>query len=283
MDWTSIRATALEIAETKGVEYSDPNLPGTRLRRLATDLGVDRMELHEMEGDALVVERTPGHYTMFLNSSHVKVRHRFSTAHEVAHLLLSPIVNHRAIHRRRFSPKQDFEGRRIEILCNDMASAILMPRRRVEAFLNQTRPTAQCVPNLVKDFNVSFEAAARRYVSVVSLPCSLVVWSTQSGTRREERPISNFAFRGGMLKFPEMVPSRFSGTDAIGDITTSEEPVIVYPGSYSRLAPLYLKKATVETLCHGHGQYRRMYSFVYLPDQIVKSLLPYPKRRRTLG
>ena len=161
MDWTSIRARALDLAESKGLEYNDPDLPRTRLRRLASELGVDRLELHEMEGDALVVERTTGQYTMFLNSGHVKSRHRFSTAHEVAHLLASPIIGGRAVHRRRFSPNQDDEGRQIEILCNDMASAILMPRKRVEALLDQTGPTAQCIPNWIKDFDVSFEAAAR--------------------------------------------------------------------------------------------------------------------------
>ncbi len=282
MDWTSIRAKALDLAESKGLEYNDPELPKTQLRRLASDLGVDRVELHKMEGDALVVERTPGQYTMFLNSSQVKSRHRFSTAHEVAHLLVSPIISHKALHRRRFSPNQDDAGRRIETLCNDMASAILMPRKRVEAVLDQARPTAQCIPNLIKDFDVSFEAAARRYVNIVSLPCSLVKWSTQTGARNEERPISNFALGGGLLKFQQTAPSPSKDSRDIGNMTVSKEYMIVYPGPYSRLAPIHIKEATVETFCHGRGQFRRMFSFVYVPGQVVKNLQPNSKSRTTL-
>lgn len=191
LSWAAIRKSALDLAESRGLEHSNPGLPITQVRHLAEELGVDRLELHKMEGDALVVERTRGQYTMFLNSGHVKSRHRFSVAHEVAHLLISPIVGHRAVHRRRYTD-QDDEGRRIEFLCNDMASAILMPRNRVETLLHQTGPTATCLPSLVKDFGVSFEAAARRYVSVVSRPCALVKWTVRDGVRKEEKPISNF-------------------------------------------------------------------------------------------
>ena len=281
LDWTSIRARALDLAESRGLEYNDPDLPRTQLRRLATELGVDRLELHKMEGDALVVERTTGQYTMFLNSSHVKSRHRFSTAHEIAHLLASPVLGHREIHRRRFSPDQDPEGQRIEILCNDMASAILMPRKRVEALLDQTGSTAQCIPSLIKDFDVSFEAAARRYVNVVSLPCSLVKWSMQGEVRKEERPISNFARGGGLLKFQQTSPSSSNDSRDIDNMTVSKEDVIIYPSRYSRLAPIHVEEANVETLSHGRGQYRRMFSFIYLPGQVVKKLQSNSQSRRT--
>ena len=233
-----------------------------------------------MDGDALVIERTTGQYTMFLNTGHVKSRHRFSTAHEVAHLLASPIIGHRAVHRRRFSSDQDDEGRRLETLCNDMASSILMPRKRVEALLDRTGLTARCIPNLIKDFGVSFEAAARRYVSVVSLPCSLVKWTMQAGARREERPISNFPLRGGFLKFQRTVSASPKDSRDLGGVTVSKEPIVIYRGRYSRLAPIHVEDATVETLGHGRGQYRRMFSFVYLPAQAVKQLQPNPKGRR---
>ena len=197
LSWTRIRSTALDLAESKGLEHNDPASPRTRLHNLACEMGVDRLELYQMDEDSLVVERADGQHTMFLNSEHVKSRHRFSAAHELAHLLISPIIGHTEVHRRRFSPNQDNEGRRIEFLCNDMASAILMPRKRVEALLDQTGPTARCLPSLVKDFGVSFEAAARRYVNVVPLPCAIVKWTARDGLRKEEKPISNFGSEVG--------------------------------------------------------------------------------------
>ena len=274
MDWTRIRTKALDLAESKGLEHNDQDSPRTRLRRLASELGVDRLELHEMEGDALVIERTTGQYTMFLNRGHVKSRHRFSTAHEVAHLLASPIIGHRSVHRRRFSSDQDDEGRRLEILCNDMASAILMPRERVEALLGQTGPTARCISNLVKDFGVSFEAAARRYVNVVSSPCALVKWTTRAGARKEERPISNLPLRGASIKFQGTASSTLSHAEDLRNVGVSKEHVVIYPGRHSRLVPIHVEDTLVETLCHGRGQYQKMFSFVYLPSRVVKQLQP---------
>ena len=265
MNWTEIRTKALAIAEDKGHEYNDPNLPRTQLRSLASELGVDRLELREMDGDALVVERQSGHFTMFLNSGQAQSRHRFSTAHEVSHLLLAPLVAHGAVHRRRFST-QDDEGRRIEFLCNDMASAILMPRGRVLAVLAQTGPTARSVPRIVEGFGVSFEAAARRYVDVSSLPCVLVKWIFQAGARKEERPVSNFWLGGAWLKFTRPT------SPSPNNVTVSKENLVIYPGRRSRSAPVYVEEATTETLRHGHGRYQRMFSFVYVPNRVVKEL-----------
>lgn len=225
-----------------------------------------------MDGDALVVERTPGQFTLFLNKEHNKSRHRFSTAHEVAHLLLSPLIGHQAMHRRQFSPDQNDEGKRIEFLCNDMASAILMPRKRVESILVETGPSARCIPDLIQKFGVSFEAAARRYVNVVTLHCSLVKWNMRAGSRNEERPINNFVLRDGWVKFEQSHSTTQSGSSVIRNMTISTEYVVFYPGRHSRIAPVHIENATVETYRHGRGQYQRMFSFIYLPDHAVKEL-----------
>ena len=277
LNWVGIRNSALDLAESKGLEYNNPALPKTQVRRLASELGVDRLELHEMEDDALVVERTRGQYTMFLNRGHVKSRHRFSVAHEVAHLLISPIVGHRAVHRRRYTD-QDDEGRRIEFLCNDMASVILMPRKRVEVLLAQTGPTARCLPSLVKDFGVSFEAAARRYVNVVPQSCALVKWTERNG-KREGSPINNFGLRGGWLKL-QRTDTLPSDRRHDSSMSVSKQNVVIHPGRYSQLAPVHVREATVETFAHGRGQYQQMFSFVYISRQVAKRLRADRKGRR---
>ena len=239
------------------------------------------MELREMEGDALVAERTLGQFTIYLNRGQVKSRHRFSTAHEIAHLLVEPLIDHRSVHRRRYAPTQDDEGRRLEVLCNDMASAILMPRKRVEALLDRTGRTAACIPEMTRDFDVSFQAAARRFIQVVSLPCALVVWRMQDGIRREDKPITNISLRAGSLKFQGANLASPSCSKRIGAAILSKEDVTIYPGPYRRLAPIDVKEATVETLGHGRGKYRRMYSFVYLPNDVAKRLQPTTPNRVT--
>ena len=275
-----IRSRALDLAESKGLDYSDPDSPRTSVRRLAGDLGVDRLELRKMEDTALFLEREKGRYTLFLNSSHPKPRHRFSIAHEVSHLLVAPIIGHTAVHRKRFSPGQDDYGRQIEFLCDDMASAILMPQERLEALLSRTGLTAGCVPKTVNDFGVSFEAAARRYISVLSQPCALVKWTLRGGLRKEERPISNFGL--GWLKFQSKGASP-QGSKYYNDTVMSKEHVVVHPSRYSRMAPIHVKDATVETLRHGRGQYQLMYSFVYIPGQVAGALKAKPRIRSSRG
>ena len=136
-----------------------------------------------MAPDAMTVERPDHGFTLFLNSSQRRVRHRFSVAHELAHLILTPILGKRVVHRRRFSRNQDPFGAQIEYLCNDMASAILMPASEVKQILRDGGYSAKCVPQITESFGTSFEAAARRFVQLVNRPCGLVVWQSRSAEK----------------------------------------------------------------------------------------------------
>ena len=223
-----------------------------------------------MDDDALVIETTSGKYTMLLNAQNNKSRHRFSTAHEIAHLLISPLIGHKTVHRQRFSKNQDPDGRRIEALCNDMASAILMPRPLVDDIVNQSTPSAACIASLIDDFGVSFEAAARRYVTVLSLPCILVKWQFRSGARKEEKPVTNFGLRNGWLKFYRNDSSFWHKSTERSSLVRSKDHVVVYLGPHSDVAPVHIEDAVVETVDHGRGRYRRMYSFVYVPAHLAQ-------------
>ena len=152
-EFDQFRKEALCLAESKGYEYRDNVKTGTQIDRLARDLGVDRIDLRSLNGDAFVVERTSGHYSIFLNKAHSRTRHSFSIAHELAHLLMLPTVSPnlhvpRSIAARRQGSTQDRANRKVENLCNEMASAILMPRKRIEPLL-ATPPTANCIPTPV--------------------------------------------------------------------------------------------------------------------------------------
>ena len=87
--------------------------------------------------------------------------------------------------------------------------------------------------------------------------------------RREDRPISNFDLRSGLVKFQGTNIASSKGARRIGAMTRSEEDVTIYPGPYRGLAPINVKDATVETLGHGRGQYRKMFSFVYVPSEVA--------------
>ena len=202
---------------------------------------------------------TLGQFTIYLNRGQVKSRHRFSTAHEIAHLLVEPLIDHRSVHRRRYAPTQDDEGRRLEVLCNDMASAILMPRKRVEALLDRTGRTAACIPEMTRDFDVSFQAAARRYSGRVfalrSRSMAHAGWYPQRGqTNNQHFSQSRFTKVSGS-------ESRISSVRRESEQRSSPEDVTIYPGPYRRLRRVDVHEAPSRDLCRG--KYRRMYSFVY--------------------
>ena len=269
MNWNTIEQQGIYLAEAKGLEYSPSDTYGTKLRPFASDQGVDRLELRDMDGDAMVVDRADGHFTLFLNKDHHRVRHRFSVAHELAHLLLRPVVGHREIHRRRLSPVQDAEGRRIEFLCNEMASSILMPRQRVETLMKRTGQSAACVPIMVKAFGVSFEAAARRYVKITPESCVAVFWQVQRNRRmKNQKPPATSGDLGGCwLEFLPPSPGGFvAAAKAIesNEMVLSRENVVLTrrrkPGKY----PRYIPNVKVESFGHGRGPYRHIVSFVYI-------------------
>ena len=170
-----VKQEGLSVAEGKGEAYFSQKIGKVELHRLSDDFGIDRIDLRDMEGDAMTLRRPDGAYTLFLNSTQPRIRHRFSVAHELAHLILSPILGTRAVHRRRFSRGQDPFGDQVEYLCDDMAAAILMPASRLEPLLVSGRYSAQCVPKISETFDTSFEAASRRFVQLNRSPCGLVI------------------------------------------------------------------------------------------------------------
>ncbi len=275
MNWDQIKVEGIRVAESKGLEYCSSAVSRTELRRFARDQGVDRLELHEMDDDALVVQRPDGHFSLFLNKHHQRVRHRFSVAHELAHLLLSAVLASRPIHRRRFSPSQDPEGQQIEYLCNAMASSILMPRQRVIPIINRSGTTAACIPEVAETFDVSFEAAARRYVKVVPESCALVFWTLENGWRARnlKRPVCSDDLGHPWLEITPSSPhGRISASEALvrDKMVVSRESVVLLRGRGRSASTTYNSNVKVESFGRGRGSSRHVLSFVYVPPQQAK-------------
>ena len=270
MRWGQIRKEAVSLAESKALEYCSSSGCKTELRRFASDLGVDRVELQDIDGDALIVERANGQFTLFLNRGHHKLRHRFSVAHELAHLLLTPSIGRRSVHRRRFTPEQDPEGRRIESLCNAMASAILMPRERVNPIVERAGYSAASVPMIAHAFQASFEAAARRYVGITRDPCAAVFWRPIKLGRVEnlQKPVANEALASCWLEFKPSAPGerifaeRAMETD---EMVVSKESVLLWRGRGNNIRSSFFTDTKVESFRRSRGTFRHIVSFVYVP------------------
>ena len=259
------------MAESTGHKYRSREGRKTQLRQLASDMGIDRVELQEIDADALLVERRDGQFTLFLNKEQPKVRHRFSVAHELAHLLLTPSIGHRAVHRRRFTHDQDPEGKRIEALCNAMASSILMPSQRVRELINPGKLTAACVPVIAKEFDVSFEAAGRRFVNVATEPWAIIFWQPDGNSRANilKPPVCNETLGA---YWPELRPSTpglpitASKAIATDEMVVSDESVLISPRwATDQQRPRYISDVKVESF--GRGRTRHIVSFAQIPFQ----------------
>ena len=269
MNWKEIIQQGVDVAESKGKEYSPSPRDKTKVRSFAASLGVDRVELRNMEEDALLIKRPDGHITVFLNSRQPRLRHRFSIAHELSHLLLEDVLGKETIHRRRrFAPHQDPEGQRIEALCNMMASSLLMPKERVTEIASICGWAADSIQVIAKSFDVSFEAAARRYVKVNPYPSAMFILgrSRDGRVKPMQRPILSDALEGNSI---ELVSPAYGQQDNAsrafhesGLIVSSEKVVLSRGRGRSRKSNTL--SAKVESLGKGWGNNRRVYSFISL-------------------
>ena len=263
-----VKQQGLREAEAKGEAYFSQKIGKVELHRLSDDFGIDRIDLRDMDGDAITVRRPDGGYTLFLNSTQPRIRHRFSVAHELAHLILSPILGARTIHRRRFSKGQDPFGDQVEYLCNEMASAILMPSSRIESLLVSRGHSARCVPEITKSFDTSFEAASRRFVELNSLPCGLVIWlpSESGGITYLRNTIWNKALGFCTIRFDErhMSEALLSfGRNAINFVSSSES-VTVIRGRGVRSTRRNANNVAVESFARSNRRISENWSFVIL-------------------
>lgn len=248
-----MQSLGIDAAAAVGARFFSEPIGKVEIHRLAASFGIDRIELREMEQgrDAISVERADGGYSLLLNSTDPRVRQRFSAAHEVSHWILTPILGQKVVHIRRFSKKQDPFGDRIEYLCNDMASAILMPTVHVKKILEISLQSARCVPEIARSFDVSFEAAARRFVHLSQGRCALIVWkkSPDGSIRYSRRTISNERLANCLLQVngQRLSPALRRSTGRNVELIASVEDIVMLGGRGSRGSREVVCDVPVET------------------------------------
>ena len=221
-----------------------------------------------MDGDAISVKRPDGQYTIFLKSFQQRVRHRFSVAHELAHILLIPILGSKAVHRRRFSKSQDPFGDQVEYLCNEMAAAILMPSYYVEKILNSRGHSAQCVPEIAGSFDTSFEASSRRFINLAKGRRALIVWSRKwdGVLNYPKKTISNQLLGQCTIEFDERNLShdvrQIEGQ--ANQFTSSKETIVLAKGRGRRGMRRVIQNTSVETFTRMYQRESECWSFIRL-------------------
>ena len=218
-----------------------------------------------MDGDAMTVNRPDGKYTLFLNSTQPRIRHRFSVAHELAHILLTPILGRQTIHRRRFSKDQDPFGDQVEYLCNEMASTLLMPSGQVGPMLDSYEHSAICVPDIARHFDTSFEAASRRFIHIAKGRRALVVWNRKwnGALNYPKNTISNRLLGKCIVRFNEgnlshdvrQIESRAN------QFASSKETIVLMKGTGRRVTRQIMQNTSVETFTRSYRSQSECWSF----------------------
>ena len=268
--WQEVVERSKALVELQAPNFREHDGFKTQLRKYAYNCGIDRIEFREMDVGAILVKRPDAGHTIVLNKTHSKARHRFSIAHEIAHLLVAPILGSRANHRRKLARGQDPEGSRIERLCDSLAAAILMPEKTVSGFAIDSDWSANCLPRISKCFDVSFEATARRFVGINPDPCALVTWRTSQDGRPiyVRNTVASDAMGRCWIKFDSKGQSAVLSTKTIDArdsdcLLSTAEDVEITRGYADRARTSVSKGVLTETLSRGRRPYRMNYSVLH--------------------
>ena len=155
-----------------------------------------------MDASGLTFHHGDGGVTVFLNAQLSHHQRRFTLAHELAHIMLRPFLGSRGAGHSLFGVEQDPEAARIEVLCDAMASVLLMPEESVRLLQSDLR-SAAAVKHLALKFDVSYEAAARRFLTLAPGVRALIVW----------QPSTNRIRTGRCVPCPALcdIPIKFAG------------------------------------------------------------------------
>ena len=156
------------------------------LHSIARNLGVASVRDMDMQTDGAVL-RNNGRICIILNSRQSETRRRFTLAHEIAHLIFNKDLKVQDDERRHRGSKTS-QNRRIEFVCDAIASELLMPtailRADVSHYLkNNNWNGIRLIERIARDYKVSIKAAATAVAKRASQPISAAWWTlaTENG------------------------------------------------------------------------------------------------------
>lgn len=228
------RTTRQRILEqVERAEKSDPVLCARKLLKelgiskapvdpykVARSIGVKLEERNLPRGDGFLV-KLPGEERIMVNKASIETRKRFTVAHELGHLRIPS-------HTELTYTDVDIWGEKVglaELEADEFAVELLMPE---ELFVQDVRSSKFCletINNLADKYRVSRTACAKRYVSLCSEKCALILsedglikWFDRSESFKHfipvKEPVSEeslayeFFSKGLSDSDPKLVPAR---------------------------------------------------------------------------
>jgi Zn-dependent peptidase ImmA (M78 family) len=156
-------------------------MAGLDLSNIAQDLSVytkkvnAKLGTEEMgEGQSgYTLTKRDGSSVIIVNELERRERQRFSTCHEVGHIVLGLKSDHRETPAWSYSKRDENE-----IACDIFAAELLMPYEDFQRAVDQEEPSFELVERLRGQYVVSFSACASRLAAVTQHPCAFVTMSS---------------------------------------------------------------------------------------------------------
>lgn len=151
------------------------------LSRIDTDLSVytnkvkARLRTEEMGiGESgYTLTKRDGTSTIIVNELERLERQRFSTCHEVGHLVLGLSSNHKETPPWSYAKRDENE-----IWCDVFAAELLMPAKGFTADVNKATPSFEMIELLRVKYKTSFSATASRVAALSDYPCAFVTMNS---------------------------------------------------------------------------------------------------------
>jgi Zn-dependent peptidase ImmA (M78 family) len=156
-------------------------MAGLDLSNIANDLSVyskkvkAKLGTEEMsEGQSgYTLTKRDGSSAIVVNELERRERQRFSTCHEVGHIVLGLKSDHRETPAWSYSKRDENE-----IACDIFAAELLMPFEDFMRDVDGEEPSFELVERLRAKYVVSFSACASRVAAVTPYPCAFVTMSS---------------------------------------------------------------------------------------------------------
>jgi Zn-dependent peptidase ImmA (M78 family) len=139
-------------------------------KKVKAKLGKEEMD-EGQSGYALT--KRDGSSVIIVNELERRERQRFSTCHEVGHIVLRLKSDHRETPSWSYSKRDENE-----IACDIFAAELLMPFDAFKRDVDREEPSFELVERLRAQYVVSFSACASRLAAVTQYPCAFVTMSS---------------------------------------------------------------------------------------------------------
>lgn len=151
------------------------------LSKIDTDLSVyiekvkAKLKSEEMgDGESgYTLTKRDGTSTIIVNELERRERQRFSTCHEIGHIVLGLSSNHEETPPWSYAKRDENE-----IACDIFAAELLMPYDQFKADVDKAAPSFELVERLRAKYVTSFSATASRVAAITDYPCAFVTMNS---------------------------------------------------------------------------------------------------------